>query len=83
MSELSALSAQIEACTLCPRLTEYRRRVAQNPPRRYRGEEYWAKPLPGFGDPEARLLIIGLAPAAHGGTEQDACSQETAQAHGL
>jgi len=45
----------------------WREGVAQNPPARFRGEEYWAKPVPSFGDPAARLLIIGLAPAAHGG----------------
>jgi uracil-DNA glycosylase family 4 len=45
----------------------WREAVAQAPPRRYQGQTYWAKPLPGFGDPEARLLIVGLAPAAHGG----------------
>jgi len=64
---LEALSKQIINCNLCPRLTEYRVKVALNPPKRYRGEEYWAKPLPGFGDPYAKLLILGLAPAAHGG----------------
>ncbi len=45
----------------------WRAQVAKEPPRRYRGESYWAKPVPGFGDPKARLLIVGLAPAAHGG----------------
>ncbi|MGH7773632.1 MAG: uracil-DNA glycosylase [Candidatus Binatia bacterium] len=45
----------------------WREQVAENPPRRYRGVTYWGKPLPGFGDPRARLLIVGLAPAAHGG----------------
>jgi uracil-DNA glycosylase len=45
----------------------WREAVGRNPPRRYRGQTYWAKPLPGFGDPKARLLIVGLAPAAHGG----------------
>jgi uracil-DNA glycosylase family 4 len=65
--ELEALSKQIINCNLCPRLSEYRVKVALNPPKRYRGEEYWAKPLPGFGDPYAKLLILGLAPAAHGG----------------
>jgi uracil-DNA glycosylase family 4 len=51
----------------CPRLVEHRTRVAQEKRRQYRQEEYWGKPLPSFGDPQARLLIIGLAPAAHGG----------------
>jgi len=64
---LEVLSKQIISCDLCLRLTEYRVKVALNPPKRYRGEEYWAKPLPGFGDPYAKLLILGLAPAAHGG----------------
>jgi uracil-DNA glycosylase family 4 len=45
----------------------WREQVAKHPPLRYRGQEYWARPLPGFGDPDARLLIVGLAPAAHGG----------------
>ena len=45
----------------------WREQAAQKPPRRYQGERYWAKPLPGFGDPKARVLIVGLAPAAHGG----------------
>jgi uracil-DNA glycosylase family 4 len=48
-------------------LVEWREAAAANPPRRYRDEEYWARPLPGFGDPEARLVLVGLAPAAHGG----------------
>lgn len=64
---INALSTQIISCNLCPRLTEYRVKVALNPPKRFRGEEYWAKPLPGFGDPYAKLFILGLAPAAHGG----------------
>jgi uracil-DNA glycosylase family 4 len=64
---LSALNASIVACRLCPRLVAHREAVAEAPPRRYRGETYWARPLPGFGDPGARLLLVGLAPAAHGG----------------
>ncbi len=63
----SALRAEIIACCLCPRLVRYREAVAIDPPRRYQGQRYWARPLPGFGDPAARLLIVGLAPAAHGG----------------
>jgi uracil-DNA glycosylase family 4 len=51
----------------CPRLVAWRREAALSPPRRFRGETYWARPLPGFGDPAGRLLIVGLAPAAHGG----------------
>jgi len=61
------LVARIVSCERCPRLVEYRRRVAENPPRRFRGQQYWARPLPGFGDREARILVVGLAPAAHGG----------------
>jgi uracil-DNA glycosylase family 4 len=55
------------ACTRCPRLVEWREAAAADPPRRYRGETYWARPLPGFGDPRARVILVGLAPAAHGG----------------
>ena len=54
-------------CRRCPRLVEWREVVAANPPRRYRGEDYWGRPLPGFGDPAARVVVLGLAPAAHGG----------------
>jgi uracil-DNA glycosylase family 4 len=64
---LAALTGEITSCTLCPRLVEWRERSAADPPRRYRGEKYWARPLPGFGDPRARIAIVGLAPAAHGG----------------
>jgi len=54
-------------CTRCPRLVEWRRLAAAEPPRRFRGEDYWARPLPGFGDPDAAIVLVGLAPAAHGG----------------
>jgi uracil-DNA glycosylase family 4 len=64
---LPALAAEVTRCTRCPRLVEWRERSAEEPPRRYRGETYWARPLPGFGDPEAPIVIVGLAPAAHGG----------------
>lgn len=67
MSLLENLNRRIISCRKCPRLTTYRERVALNPPRRFRGERYWAKPLTGFGDIKARILIVGLAPAAHGG----------------
>jgi uracil-DNA glycosylase len=66
-TELAKLDRVVSSCTACPRLVAWRHEVAAEPPRRYRGEEYWARPVPGFGDPEARLLIVGLAPAAHGG----------------
>ncbi len=67
MSGLQRLQQAITACRKCPRLVRWRQAAAKTPPRRFHGENYWAKPLPGFGDPNARLLIIGLAPAAHGG----------------
>jgi uracil-DNA glycosylase family 4 len=64
--KLEALGAEIHACRTCARLVEWREAQAADPPRRYRGEEYWARPVAGFGDPRARLAIVGLAPAAHG-----------------
>ena len=67
MNEVQQLHQTITFCRKCPRLVRWREQVARHPPRRHLGEEYWAKPLPGFGDPNARLLIVGLAPAAHRG----------------
>jgi len=67
MKGVQQLHQTITACRKCPRLVRWREQVARNPPRRYQGEKYWARPLPGFGDFDARLLIVGLAPAAHGG----------------
>ena len=64
---LKRLSREVIACRLCPRLVEYRERVAREKRRAYLNWEYWGKPVPGFGDPHAKLLIVGLAPAAHGG----------------
>ena len=64
---LEDLADRVTACRRCPRLVEWREAVAADPPRRYAGEEYWARPLPGFGDPAARVVVVGLAPAAHGG----------------
>jgi uracil-DNA glycosylase family 4 len=64
---LSALASRIVDCRLCPRLVEWREEAAADPPRRFQGQEYWARPLPGFGDPGARVVVVGLAPAAHGG----------------
>jgi uracil-DNA glycosylase len=64
---LSALAGEVTACVRCPRLVEWRERSAAEPPRRYRGQRYWARPLPGFGDPRAGIVVVGLAPAAHGG----------------
>jgi uracil-DNA glycosylase family 4 len=67
VNRLQELNKSIVRCHRCPRLVRWRETVAQVPPRRYRGQTYWAKPLSGFGDPEGQLLIVGLAPAAHGG----------------
>jgi uracil-DNA glycosylase family 4 len=64
--ELDRLEREITSCRACPRLVEWRERVAADPPRRFRGEEYWARPVPGFGDPEAAIVLVGLAPAANG-----------------
>jgi uracil-DNA glycosylase family 4 len=65
-SALRQLAATVIACQRCPRLIAHCRKVAEVKRRAYRDWEYWGKPVPGFGDPEAKLLIIGLAPAAHG-----------------
>lgn len=65
--KLEQLNSQIVRCRKCPRLVRWREASAKEPPRRYVGHDYWAKPLAGFGDPRARVLIVGLAPAAHGG----------------
>jgi uracil-DNA glycosylase family 4 len=65
--ELARLERQVIACTRCARLLNYCRKVAIEKRRMYRDREYWGRPLPGFGDPQAQLLILGLAPAAHGG----------------
>jgi uracil-DNA glycosylase len=64
---LAALTAEIVACRRCPRLVEWRERVAREKTARFRDETYWGRPVPGFGDPDARILLLGLAPAAHGG----------------
>jgi len=60
------LNAEIIACTACPRLVQWRQKVAQERRRAFQGWDYWGRPVPGFGDRQARLVIIGLAPAAHG-----------------
>jgi uracil-DNA glycosylase family 4 len=62
-----ALENRVIACRRCPRLVSWRELSARNPPRRFAKETYWARPLPALGDPGARVLIVGLAPAAHGG----------------
>ena len=63
---LTVLNREVVACTLCPRLVAYRQQVAREKRRAYRNWDYWGKPVPGFGDPAARVLIMGLAPGAHG-----------------
>ena len=63
---LEALNAEIVKCGLCPRLREHCAAIARVKRRAYRDQEYWGKPVPGFGDPLARVLILGLAPGAHG-----------------
>ncbi|GAB4564479.1 MAG: type-5 uracil-DNA glycosylase [Anaerolineae bacterium] len=63
---LKQLETEIIACRDCPRLVAWREEVAQVKRRAYRAWEYWGRPVPGFGDPQARLLIVGLAPGAHG-----------------
>ena len=67
MGRLQQLMRTVIGCAKCPRLVRWRGQVAKNPPRRYQGERYWGRPLPGFGGSKAHLLIVGLAPAAHGG----------------
>lgn len=63
---LTQLNAEVVACARCPRLVDYREKIAREKRRAYRDCEYWGKPVPGFGDPDARVLILGLAPGAHG-----------------
>jgi len=63
---LETLNAEVIACTRCPRLVEYRERIAREKRRAYRDCDYWGKPVPGFGDPAARVIVLGLAPGAHG-----------------
>ena len=63
---LRVLHAEITACRACPRLTKYREDVAREKRRAFREQEYWGRPVPGFGDPSARIVVVGLAPAAHG-----------------
>ncbi len=64
--ELAALEREVTSCRACPRLVDWRERVAREKRAAYRDWEYWGRPVPGFGDPEARVVVFGLAPAAHG-----------------
>ena len=67
LDSLIRLHAEMIACSRCPRLVAWREQVAAWKVRRFAGDDYWGKPVPSFGDPRARLLVVGLAPAAHGG----------------
>jgi uracil-DNA glycosylase family 4 len=64
--DLAALAREVSECRRCPRLVEWRERAARDKRAAFRDEDYWGRPVPGFGDPDARLLLLGLAPAAHG-----------------
>ncbi len=66
-SPLASLTREIVVCRACPRLVAWREQVGREKRAAFRDEEYWARPVPGFGDPGARVLVVGLAPAAHGG----------------
>ncbi len=65
-SQLEKLNKEIITCRKCPRLVEWREEVARVKRKAYKDQEYWGKPVPGFGDPQARVLVVGLAPGAHG-----------------
>jgi uracil-DNA glycosylase family 4 len=67
VDSLRGIEREVVDCRACPRLVEWRERVGREKVARFREWDYWARPVPGFGDPGARLLIVGLAPAAHGG----------------
>jgi uracil-DNA glycosylase family 4 len=65
--DLAAVEAAVVECRRCPRLVEWRERVAREKRAAFANEDYWGRPIPGFGDPRARIYVLGLAPAAHGG----------------
>jgi uracil-DNA glycosylase family 4 len=67
MTPLETLHAEVVACRACPRLVAWREKAARERRAAYRDEDYWARPVPGFGDADAAVLLVGLAPAAHGG----------------
>ena len=64
---LGRITEEVIACRACPRLVDWRERVAREKVARFASQEYWGRPVPGFGDPDATILVVGLAPAAHGG----------------
>ncbi len=63
---LDRVAEDVSACTICPRLVAWREAAAADPPKRFKGEDYWARGVPAFGDPGASIALVGLAPAAHG-----------------
>src|SRR6187397_151991 len=65
-ASMAELAGEVHSCRQCPRLVEWRETSAATPPKRFQGDDYWARPVAGFGDPGARLAIVGLAPAANG-----------------
>src|SRR5918998_1040064 len=67
LTRLEELEQRVVECRACPRLVEWRERVAREKRKAFRDEVYWGRPIPGFGDPAARVFVLGLAPAAHGG----------------
>ena len=67
LAGLERLNRELVECRRCPRLVEWRERVAREKRAAFRDQEYWGRPVPGFGDPDGRVLVFGLAPAAHGG----------------
>src|SRR4051812_41108530 len=67
VDSLTAVTADVVGCRACPRLVAWREQVGHDKRAAYAGEEYWARPVPGFGSPSAAVLVVGLAPAAHGG----------------
>ena len=67
IAALVRLEKEIVSCRACPRLVAWREESAAHPPRRFQGQRYWGRPVPGFGDAGAHLLVVGLAPAANGG----------------
>jgi uracil-DNA glycosylase family 4 len=66
-TQLTTLEAEVTGCRRCPRLVQWREQVAREKRASFAGEQYWGKPVPSFGDPDARIVVLGLAPAAHGG----------------
>jgi Uracil-DNA glycosylase len=67
INDFRKLENLIVSCKKCPRLVRFRNKIAKDKRKQYINEEYWGKPITGFGDPKARILFVGLAPAAHGG----------------